>query len=194
MTKLNAKQLRKSSPNEKDIKKIKRNPIYFVLDEILDTFNVGSMFRLADAVAAEKIYLCGKMETPPSSRIHKAAVGTENWVPWEKKDSTLEVIKELKKPRRPELVSGTAIPKKFRNDKGAYIIAVEQDPRAISYQRLEPRFPVALVLGHETKGLSKQVINEADTIIELPMLGINKSFNVWGSAAIVAYKVLESLP
>src|SRR4030067_1207815 len=97
MVKLNAKQLRKSEPTPYQLKKIKRNPIYFVLDEILDTFNVGSLFRLADAVAGEKIYLCGNMETPPSSRIHKAAVGTENWVPWTTRSSALKVVRELKK-------------------------------------------------------------------------------------------------
>lgn len=84
MKKLNAKILRKKKPAEDILKKIKRTPIYFVLDEVLDTYNIGSLFRLADAVAAEKVFLCGKMEYPPSSRIHKAAVGTENWVPWER--------------------------------------------------------------------------------------------------------------
>src|SRR3990170_105901 len=119
MTKLNAKQLRKSEPIPSAVNKIKRNPIYFVLDEILDTFNVGSLFRLADAVAAEKIYLCGNMETPPSSRIHKAAVGTETWVPWEKRDSTLEVITQLK-------------------EKGIQIITIEQDERSVLYKDLKP--------------------------------------------------------
>lgn len=174
MTKLGAKQLRKAEPTSEELKKIKRNPIYFILDEILDTFNVGSMFRLADAVAAKKIYLCGKMETPPSSRIHKAAVGTENWVPWEHKGSTLATVRQLKK-------------------KGVQIIAVEQDKRSDLYTEFKPKFPVALVLGHETKGISKKVLNEADVIVELPLLGINKSFNVWGSGAVVAYKVLEHL-
>jgi len=174
MAKLNAKQLRKSEPTPYELKKIKRNPIYFVLDEILDTFNVGSLFRLADAVAGEKIYLCGNMETPPSSRIHKAAVGTENWVPWEKVDSTLKLILKLKAA-------------------GVFIVAVEQNKRAISYKVLKPNFPVALVLGHETKGVEKKVLKEADVIVELPMYGVNKSFNVWGSASVVAYKILESL-
>ena len=172
MTKLNAKQLRKSEPIPSVVKKIKRNPIYFVLDEILDTFNVGSLFRLADAVAAEKIYLCGGMETPPSSRIHKAAVGTENWVPWEKSKSTLKTVQGLKK-------------------KGVQIIAVEQHKRAISYKDLSPQFPLAIVVGHETKGINEKVLKEADVIVELPMYGVNKSFNVWGSATVVAYKVLE---
>lgn len=172
--KKNAAELRISLPSEKDIKKIKRNPIVFVLDEILDTYNIGSLFRLADAIAAKKMYLCGEMEHPPSARIHKAAVGTENWVPWEKRNSAVEVIDELK-------------------NRGYQIIAIEQDPKSVSYKNLRPDFPVALVLGHETRGVSSKVLQVADVIVELPMLGINKSFNVWGSAAVVSYKTLESL-
>ncbi len=96
MKKLNAAQLRKTKPTKKKLAQIKRNPIILVLDRIIDTYNTGSLFRLADAIAAEEVYLCGKMEYPPSSRIHKAAVGTEEWVPWEKTDSTLKTIKKLK--------------------------------------------------------------------------------------------------
>lgn len=171
-TKLNAKKLRVSEPTEEDLKKVKRNPIYLVIDEVLDTYNIGSLFRLADAVAMKKVFLCGEMEYPPSIKIHRAAIGTQNWVPWEKKDSTLEVVKELKKS-------------------GVQIVAIEQAKKAISYKDFTPKFPVALVAGHETKGVKKQVLSEVDTIVELPMLGINKSFNVWGSAAVVAYKLLE---
>jgi len=174
MKKLIAEELRKSEPTKEELSQIKRNPIVFVLDEILDTFNVGSMFRLADAVAAQKIYLCGAMETPPSSRIHKAAVGTQNWIPWVHKKTALEAITELKK-------------------QGFYIVAVEQHPDSIPYDELQPQFPIALVLGHETKGVSGAALRKADVIVELPMYGINKSFNVWGSAAVVAYKILENL-
>lgn len=174
MTKLDAKQLRKSEPTPEEFKKIKRNPIYLVLDRIIDTYNTGSLFRLADAIAVEKVYLCGDMEYPPSSRIHKAAVGTETWVPWVKKNSTLSTIKELKK-------------------KNVQIIIVEQSKNSTSYKDIKPRFPLAIVVGNETGGIEKKVLKEADIIIELPMYGINKSFNVWGSAAVVAYKILESL-
>lgn len=174
MIKLGSAELRKTKPTRKELTQIKRKPIYLVLDRIIDTYNTGSLFRLADAIACEKVYLCGQMEYPPSSRIHKAAVGTEDWVPWEKKDSTLEVVKELKK-------------------KGVLIIAVEQDKDSTLYSRLKPRFPCAIVVGAETGGIEREVLHEADVIVELPMFGVNKSFNVWGSAAIIAYKVLESL-
>ncbi len=172
--KLNAKQLRKSIPTDNDLKDLVRNPIYLILDNVIDTYNIGSLFRLADAIAAKKIYLCGEIEYPPSSRIHKAAVGTENWTPWEKCKSTLETVKKLKK-------------------NGVKIIAVEQHPHSISYSLLKPDFPCAIVAGNETTGISENVLKEADIIVELPMLGINKSFNVWGSTAVVAYKILEGI-
>lgn len=174
MKKLNAKQLRKSEPTKEELAKIKRNPIYLVLDRIIDTYNTGSLFRLADAIACKKMYLCGEMEYPPSSRIHKAAVGTENWVPWEKVDSVIKLTKRLK-------------------DQGVQIIAVEQTENSISYKKITPKFPVAIVIGNESEGIDEKVRKEADIIVELPMFGINRSFNVWGSAAVVAYKILEYL-
>lgn len=176
MIKLGSKELRKTPPKEDEMKEIKRNPIYLVLDNVIDTYNIGSMFRLADAIAAEKLYICGEAEYPPNSRIHKAAVGTEEWVPWEKVNQVLQVIQVLK-------------------EKEVQIIAVEQSLKAIGYSLLpiNLRFPVAIVVGHETTGVSREALNMADMIVELPMFGVNKSLNVWGSAAVVAYKVIESL-
>lgn len=176
MNKLKPIELRRSKPTEAQLKKIKRNPIYLVLDNVIDTYNIGSLFRLADAIGVEKMFICGETEYPPSSRIHKAAVGTENWVKWIKSPSAVETLHELKQ-------------------KGIQIIAVEQDPRAISYKQLtaKVKFPVAIVVGNETDGVSKEVLKTADLIVELPMFGINNSFNVWGTAAVVAYKILELL-
>lgn len=174
--KLGAKDLRKTRPTPETFKTIKRNPIYLVLDNVIDTYNIGSLFRLADAIAVEKIYICGDVEYPPNSRIHKAAVGTEEWVPWEKIGSAISIIKKLK-------------------SEGIQIIAVEQSPDSIDYPLLSTRleFPCAIVIGNETTGISKEVLKAADVIVELPMMGVNKSLNVWGSAAVIAYQVLESL-
>lgn len=174
---MNSKQLRKTKPVNGEDKKVKRNPIYLVMDNVIDTYNIGSIFRLADAIAAEKLYICGAgAEYPPNSRIHKAAVGTEEWVPWVKCNSTPDAIKELK-------------------SKGVQIVAVEQNSRSIPYSLLPTHitFPVAIVVGHETDGVSKEVMDMADFIVELPMFGVNKSINVWGSAAIISYKAIESL-
>ena len=176
INRMNSKQLRKIKPTNGEDKLIKRNPIYFILDNVLDTYNIGSIFRLGDACAVEKIFICGDSEYPPSSRIHKAAVGTEEWVPWEYNKSTIEVIKKLK-------------------NKGVQIIAVEQHKNSIPYSLLSNKMnlPIALVVGHETNGVSKEVLDLTDIIVELPMFGINNSLNVWGSLAIVSYKVIEYL-
>lgn len=174
--KLGAKELRKTLPTPETIKTIKRNPIFLVLDNVIDTYNIGSLFRLSDAIAAEKLYICGEAEYPPNSRIHKAAVGTEEWVDWEKSDSALNVVKKLK-------------------SEGVQIISVEQAPSAISYSLLPMKinFPCAIVIGHETNGVSPEVLEVSDVIIELPMFGVNKSLNVWGTAAVAAYKIIEAL-
>ncbi|HTK03715.1 MAG TPA: TrmH family RNA methyltransferase, partial [Alphaproteobacteria bacterium] len=130
MLKFNAKQLRITPPTSDELKAIKRNPIYLVLDNVIDTYNIGSIFRLADAIAAEKVYICGTdAEYPPNSRIHKAAVGTEEWVSWARYNSAPDAIKELK-------------------SKNIQIIAVEQDKRSIDYRLLTTdlvTFPVAIV-------------------------------------------------
>jgi tRNA G18 (ribose-2'-O)-methylase SpoU len=176
MFKLGAKDLRKTRPTLETFATIKRNPIYLVLDNVIDTYNIGSIFRLADAIAAEKVFICGDTEYPPSSRIHKAAVGTEEWVPWSKVIKTGDAIKLLK-------------------EQGVQIIVVEQSSLSTPYSVLGTKvnFPCAIVVGNETTGISDDVLKLADVIVELPMFGVNKSFNVWGSCAVVAYKVIESL-
>lgn len=174
--KLGAADLRRTRPTPETFATIKRNPIYLVLDNVIDTYNIGSMFRLADAIAAEKLYICGATEYPPNSRIHKAAVGTEEWVPWVKYNSAPDAIKELK-------------------SRGIQIICVEQSPKSIPYTLLPIRLksPAAIVVGNETEGVSREALDLADLIVELPMFGVNISLNVWGSAAVIAYKVLEKI-
>ncbi len=173
--KLNAKQLRVTKPSSEELAKIERKPVYIVLDNVLDTYNIGSIFRLAEATAAKEIILCAGSETPPSSRIHKAAVGTEEWVPWRYAAKADEVIKRLR-------------------DEGVKIIAVEQDERATSIFNVQCSMfnggPVAIVVGHETEGVSKEVLDMADVIVEIPMFGVNKSLNVHVSLAVVVYKIL----
>src|SRR6185437_10792550 len=94
--KLDAKKLRLSEHDPETFKKIKRNPVYIIVDNVLDTYNIGAIFRLADAVAVEKVYLCGGTETPPHHRIKKASINTTEWVPWEYKKTALEAIEDLR--------------------------------------------------------------------------------------------------
>ena len=182
MIKLGAADLRTTKSTEKEKKQIKKNPIYIVLDNVMDTYNIGSIFRLADAVAAEKVILCGATETPPSSRIKKASINTTEWVNWEYCESATEAIKKLK-------ISSFA--KASEGQEKLKIIAIEQSEKSVSYDRVDYSFPLALVVGHETNGVSKEVLEMSDQIVEIPMWGINKSLNVMVSLGIVLYEVMK---
>ena len=174
--KLNAQELRTSPVDAKEIKNIKRNPITIVCDNVLDTYNVGAIFRLADAVAAEKVYLCGATETPPNSKIKKASINTWQWIDWTHEESAAHAISKLK-----ALNSQLSI------------IAVEQDKRSVPFYKVEYHFPLAIVVGNETYGVSKEVLDMADVIVELPMWGVNKSLNVMVSCGIILYEAMKQM-
>ena len=178
--KLVAKELRVSEPSRADLAKIKRRGIYIICDNVLDTYNVGSIFRLADAVTAKRIYLCGQTETPPYHRISKAAVGTEKWVPWQYASTAVEAIAKVRSQR-------DRFPSEKRKCK---VIAIEQSPKAVDFRKANYEEPIAFVVGNETDGLSKKALATVDEIVEIPMTGVNKSLNVMVSLAIVLFRVV----
>jgi 23S rRNA (guanosine2251-2'-O)-methyltransferase len=175
MVKLNAKQLRVTKPTEEELAKIQRKQIWLFLDNVLDTYNIGSIFRLADAAAVAEVILCGGSETPPASRIHKAAVGTEEWVLWRYFSTAGEAIRQLRQ-EVPDIK----------------IIAVEQNEKAVYLNQIEGvKEPFGLIVGHETSGVAQETMDLADQIVEIPMWGVNKSLNVHVSASIVLYKLIN---
>lgn len=174
MIKMTAKELRTTEVDPQLAQSIKKNPVTIILDNVLDTYNVGSIFRLADAIAAERVILCGQTLTPPNSRIKKASINTTGWVNWEYAQTAKEAIEQLKK------------------DKPAtQIVAVEQDSRSVPFHTAKYTFPLAIVVGHETTGVSKEVLDMADCIVEMPMWGINTSLNVMVSCGIILYEIMK---
>jgi tRNA G18 (ribose-2'-O)-methylase SpoU len=176
LLKLKAAQLRASEPSKKDLKKIKRREIYFILDNILDTYNTGGMFRLADALGVKKIYLCGVTETPPNTRIKKASINTTEWIKWEYFESTNKAIESLRS--------------KVKN---LQVVAVEQDKRSVPYTQIKYKLPIAFVVGNETDGMSEESLKACDQVAEIPMWGINTSMNVIISLGIVSYFATNNL-
>jgi len=172
--KLDAKKLRLSEHDPETFKQINRNPIYIIVDNVLDTYNIGAIFRLADAVAVEKVYLCAGTETPPHHRIKKASINTTEWVPWEYKKTALDAINDLRS-----------------QVKDIQVVSVEQSDTSLPYDEIPYHFPVALIIGHETDGVSKEAMNASDYIAEMPMWGINVSLNVMVSLGIVLYQVMQ---
>ena len=176
MIKLGAKELRTTEGDEEIKKNLKKNPIYIIVDNVLDTYNTGSIFRLADAVAAEKVYLCGVTETPPNSRIKKASINTTEWVEWEYASSTLEAIQDLRS--------------KIQD---VQIVAIEQSPKSVPFDKADYTFPIAFIVSNETSGATQEVLDSADMIVEIPMWGVNKSLNVMVSLGIVLFNVASKM-
>lgn len=172
--KLGANELRNSLPDPEELAKIKKNPVYLIVDNVMDTYNIGSIFRLADAVAATRVILCEGSEVPPHTRIKKASINTTEWVDWQYFPTAIEAIKDLR-----EKVAGIQI------------VAVELDDKSIPYDKVDYSFPLALVVGHETHGVSQATLSECDITAEIPMWGVNKSMNVVMSLGIVLFEAMK---
>lgn len=154
------------------IKTAPRNEIYVVLDNIKAMENVGAIFRTADAVRAKKIYLCGITATPPRNKIYKVSMGAVEWVDWEYAATAEEAVKSLKQV-------------------GVQIVALEQTDKSVDFTKAKYKKPIAIVLGHEKNGVSKEVLELCDFSVEIPMLGHANSLNVATSAGVILYAVLN---
>ena len=147
-----------------------------ILDNVYDTFNVGGMYRIADAAGVHKIYHCADTPLPiekdtVNNKIARASVGLYQYISWEYQKDTAVLIQSLK-------------------SKGYTIVALEQDTRSVPFDNYTvPQSPIALVVGNETFGVDKQILEIADAVVELPMFGINKSVNVVVATGIVAYHI-----
>jgi len=161
-----------------------------ILHNIRSLHNVGSIFRTADAVGVEKLYLCGITPAPLDrfrevpQQLAKVALGAEKTVPWQKVSTTARCITDLKR-------------------QGFTIIALEQDKRAIPYYAYKTnpspakagtpfrKGRIALVLGAEVRGISPALLKKCDTIIEIPMNGMKESLNVSVAFGIVAFALRD---
>ncbi len=175
MLKLNAKQLRQSKESfaKNKQKLVKRHSLILVLDRVYDTFNIGSFFRLADAFAIEKIYLCGQVVTPPNLKIHRASIGTWKWVPWEHSYNTESTIKTL-------------------SQDGYQIVVGEHTQKSVSYLNSNLSGKIALILGNETDGVDPKVQSLANQIVHIPMYGVNKSLNVLVAGTILVNHMVQN--
>jgi tRNA G18 (ribose-2'-O)-methylase SpoU len=172
--KLSTDELNRMSPDE--YRKTPKLPVTIVLDNIRSCHNIGSVFRTADALLIEKIFLCGFTATPPNKEIHKTALDAEKSVEWEYIKETGEAVQRLK-------------------SSGYKIFAVEQVENSIPLTgfNLQKGVRIALVFGNEVRGVQQSVINQCDGAIEIPQYGTKHSFNISVSAGIVLWEVTKRL-
>ncbi len=151
---------------------MKEQEVCLILHNIRSAYNVGSVFRTADAAGVNKIYVCGYSPTPDDKKVAKTSLGAEKFVPWEYQKQTWRLLEKLK--------AG-----------GVRIAALEQTKKSVDYKKFKPRFPMALIIGNEVRGLSKKILSHTDNIIEIPMFGKKESLNVAVAAGIAIFKITE---
>jgi len=156
-------------------KAAEKTPIFLVLDNIRSLNNIGSVFRTSDAFLVTKIYLCGITATPPHRDIQKTALGATDSVDWEYRKSTLELVGELQ-------------------GEGIQCLAVEQAQGSILLNHYSVgEGPLALIFGHEVKGVSQEVVSRCDAVLEIPQLGTKHSLNISVSVGIVVWDIWNKL-
>jgi tRNA G18 (ribose-2'-O)-methylase SpoU len=148
----------------------------FLSDDVDSPVNVGSFFRIADALGVEKIYLAGSSCVPPNPKIKKDSRSTDKYVAYSHSDDVRALVTQLKAD-------------------GYKIVCLEITSISTSIEdfNASPGEKICLVLGSEDKGVSQQLLDMSDATIHIPMLGTNSSMNVASACAIATYQITRML-
>ncbi len=162
--------------NRKTVEEFRQSekiPVVVVLENIRSAYNVGSVFRTADAFLLEGIYICGYSAIPPHKEIKKTALGAEESVQWKHFKTATEAIASLRAS-------------------GYKIFAVEQARDSIPLHRfMDDTEKLAVVFGNEVTGIEQSTIALCDGIIEIPQLGMKHSLNIAVAAGVVLWEVVR---
>jgi len=149
-----------------------------VLHDIRSVLNVGAIFRTADSIGIDKVIISGITPAPidrfgrERKDLHKTALGAEKSVEWEQVGDIKKKILEFKK-------------------NGFKIVALEQSPQSIDYKEYQPTEKTVIILGREVEGVSKEILELCDTILEIPMNGKKESLNVSVATGILLYRLFD---
>ena len=168
-TRFHVRSFDSSLPPE-SFRRLRRRPVYVLLDNLRSAFNVGSIVRTADCALIEKVIFCGITAHPPHKKLDKTSLGALPYITCEHRDDVTEAIRELK-------------------EEGVSIVALELTNRSKVIWEYQFPSPVAVVLGNEALGVSQEALDLADDIIEIPMLGFKNSLNVSVAFGVVAYEI-----
>lgn len=173
MKKLKNKDLQRI--NIQEFKSAEKTPITIVLDNVRSALNVGSVFRTSDAFLIEKIILCGITATPPNKEIRKAALGASDSVNWEFQKNTIDAVTNLK-------------------NNGYHIIGIEQADKSSKLNDFTlANKPIAIVMGNEVKGVSQEVIDICNEVMEIPQFGTKHSLNISVTTGIVIWELWRKM-
>lgn len=154
----------------------KKYPLCFLAHNIHVPMNIGSLFRIADALGVEKIYLSGSSPIPPNSKIKKTSRATDKFVPFSYIENPLSLIQKLK-------------------SEGYTIISLEITSSSIDIRELliANHESICLILGSENEGVCQDLLNLSDKTVHIPMLGQSSSMNVASACSIATFEITRRL-
>ena len=192
--------------NAEEFKASEKMPLIVVLDDVRSMYNVGRVFRTADAFRVEAIYLCGITAQPPHPEIHKTALGAEDTVAWQYFPTALDAVHALKQQGYTvysiEQCEGSTPLQTLQTlpspslQGGSGISANEDTNEQSNYSLPAGRVrggSFALILGNEVKGVHQEVVDASDGCIEIPQYGTKHSLNVSTTAGIVIWEFAKRL-
>ena len=139
--------------------------IVLILDNIRSLYNVGSIFRSADAFGVSEIICSGYTPTPDHPETKKTALGAELTIKWRKEEAN-EAITRLTK-------------------EGFAIAALETGGTPLATHK--PSKKIAVILGNETEGVSPELLNKVSATLSIDMRGKKESLNVSVATGILLY-------
>lgn len=173
MRKLTMDELGRKTVDE--FRRSDKTPVKVVLENIRSAYNVGSVFRTADAFLVEGIFIIGYSAKPPHKEIKKTALGAEETVAWQHFSTSAEAIAQLK-------------------SEGYTVYAVEQAEGSIQLQDLKPSDgqKIAVVFGNEVTGVEQSTIHLCDGVVEIPQFGMKHSLNIATAAGVVLWELVRN--
>jgi tRNA G18 (ribose-2'-O)-methylase SpoU len=153
---------------------LRRLPIAALVDNVRSLWNVGSIFRTADACGVREIVLSGITGCPPRVQISKTALGAEQAVAWRYRADASRALDGL-------VAAGYAP------------VAIETTSRAVSPEELGWPSRVCLVIGNEVAGITPRLLEACPHHVSIPMRGVKDSLNVAVAFGIVAHHVARTL-
>ncbi len=173
MRKLSMEELGRKSAEE--FRQAEKIPIIVILENVRSAYNVGSVFRTADAFLLQSIYICGYTAHPPHKEIKKTALGAEETMSWKYFKKINEAIDELRKA-------------------GYKIFAVEQaeNSQPLQQVKFEKDEKLAVIFGNEVSGVEQSTMALTDGCIEIPQLGMKHSLNIATAAGVVLWELVRA--
>lgn len=157
-----------------EYKKLIKNPLYIILDNLRSAFNVGAIFRTCDALRVSGLFLCGYTAYPPHIKLQKTSMGTIDYVPWKHFDKTVDAVKYLQ-------------------DQEIQVWAAETTSHSQSFYDVIYPAKLGVVFGNEALGVSRQVVDMCDHLIEIPQWGFKNSLNVAISCGIIGFSAVKKM-